>query len=236
MRVAIVDDDAVMAQACAGALTRGGMQCEHFASGEEIVAALRRTTFDVVLLDWKMPGMSGIDVLQWSARSLQSQPPFIMLTSMGDPDSVVEGLEAGAVDYIVKPEDDAIIVARVNAAARRGSFANQRPTRDYGRYTVDDMQREVFLDGAARGLTAKEFDLARMFFENLDRPMARDYLLRTIWGSSEQVETRTLDVHVSKLRSKLTLKPRNGYAIQTVFGFGYRLARHEGGGDEPVGQ
>lgn len=223
MRVAVADDEPELAAQVATILENAGIDSETFTSGKSIQTALKRDTYDVVLLDWNMPDLSGIDVLAWAVDKLEAPPRFIMLTARADQDDVVNALEAGASDYIVKPEHPAIIVARVNAVARRDATPDRERSNAYGPFTFDNLERTVSVDGDEVKLTAKEFDLANLLFRNLNRPLSRSYLLAEIWGSSEGVETRTLDMHVSRVRSKLGLRAETGFAIQSVFGFGYRL-------------
>lgn len=223
MRVAIVDDEQDLAAEMARMAESAGMTCEIFSDGTDVVTALRRSTFDVVLLDWNMPNTSGIEVLRWANDRLETPPAFILLTARGDSDDVVRGLEAGASDYIIKPEAEAIILARIRAAARRNQTRPRDRQTAHGRYSIDLSEDQISLDGQSIKLTAKEFALARVFLENIDRPLSRSYLLGEIWGSSDLVETRTLDMHVSRIRSKLGLRAENGLVIQTVFGFGYRM-------------
>ena len=230
MRVAVADDEVDLAAQVAAVLENSGISCESFSSGTAIQTALKRDTYDVLLLDWNMPGLSGLEVLNWAVGSLEAPPPIIMLTARGEQDDIVKALEAGACDYIVKPESPAIIVARVRATARRTAQPERERTSTFGPYMFDNLQRTVTVDGNEAKLTAKEFDLAALFFNNLNRPLSRSYLLAEIWGSSEGVETRTLDMHVSRIRSKLGLRADAGFAIQSVFGFGYRLERFDAQG------
>lgn len=231
MRVAVADDEVELAAQVVAVLENAGIACDSFPNGTAIQTALKRDTYDVLLLDWNMPAMSGIEVLKWAVSTMEAPPPIIMLTARSEQDDIVKALEAGACDYIVKPESPAIIVARVRAAARRNAQAERERTSTFGPYSFDNLERSVTVDGNEVKLTSKEFDLAALFFRNLNRPLSRSYLLAEIWGSSEGVETRTLDMHVSRIRSKLGLRADAGFAIQSVFGFGYRLERFDDEGE-----
>ena len=227
MQVAIADDETEISQEISHHLSNEGLSCETFRNGDEVVAALRKSTYDVILLDWNMPGRTGVEVIEWASQNLEKAPAFIIMTSRSDPEDVVRGLEAGACDFIVKPEHPSVVLARVNAAGRRVIPRNADPVVELGPYSINRSTREASLHGENIKLTAKEFSLASVFFENLERPLSRNYLLAKVWGSSDQMETRTLDMHVSRVRSKLQLRPENGVVIQTVFGFGYRLNSSE---------
>lgn len=231
MRVAVADDEVELASHMVAVLEAAGIACDSFPNGTGIQSALKRDTYDVVLLDWNMPGLTGFEVLDWAVNSLEAPPPFIMLTARSAQEDIVLALEAGASDYIVKPESAAIIVARVRAVARRNASRDRERTSTFGPFTFDNMERTVSVDGSEARLTAKEYELASLLFQNLNRPLSRGYLLSEIWGSSEGVETRTLDMHVSRIRAKLGLRAECGFAIQSVFGFGYRLESFDSQGD-----
>ncbi len=223
MRVALVDDDLDEIAEIAASLRKSGMDCSLYSSGEDLVAALRRETFDVLLLDWNMLGMSGLKVLAWARENLQPAPPVIMLTNRDRKEDIVFALDAGAADYIKKPEDAEVVRARIRAALRRDAPKVVEQAANYGAYSFDHLSQTVRFGDDLIELRQKEFRLARLLFENLNRPLSRSYLLQKVWNSSPDVETRTLDVHISRLRAKLNLRPERGYALQTIFGFGYRL-------------
>jgi DNA-binding response OmpR family regulator len=224
MRIAIADDDATVRHHIQSLLHNRGYACSTFSSGEEMVTALQRDTFDLLIVDWNMPGLSGLDVLEWLGENAVVRPSVIMMTNRADKADIVRGLDAGADDYIVKPEEDKIILARVEARLRdwKAADADLR-TVSFGTYVFDKLENSVLVAGERVDLTAKEFALARAFFENKHRPLSRAYILETIWNSVGDLPTRTLDVHVSRLRNKLKLKPENGFRLHTIFGFGYRL-------------
>jgi DNA-binding response OmpR family regulator len=224
VRIAIADDDLEIRQFVSNALTTGGHICVVFANGREMITALQRDSFDLLVIDWNMPIVEGIDVIRWAHGHMSPVPPIIVLTSRTDKSDVVQALEAGADDYIIKPEDADVILARVAAAFRRtGPRPSSERVEAFGPYHFDRLTSSVSFGGKSVALTAKEFALARLFFENFHRPLARGYILQMIWNSVADLPTRTLDMHVSRLRTKLELRPENGYSLQTVFGFGYRL-------------
>jgi DNA-binding response OmpR family regulator len=224
MRIAIVDDDATMRTYIGALLSGEGHLCTTFDNGRSVVTALSRDTFDLLCVDWNMPGLSGVEVVAWARENVASCPPILMLTSRTDERDIVEGLESGADDYLVKPASAPVILARVAALLRRA--APRRTTERYethGIYTFDRVSESVHYDGVDVALTSKEFALTAAFFENQHRALSRAYILETIWKSVGDLPTRTLDVHVSRIRTKLKLNPENGYRLQTIFGFGYRL-------------
>ncbi|PLK25874.1 response regulator transcription factor [Novosphingobium sp. TH158] len=223
MRIALVDDDPDEIVEIADSLRASGCECTLYSSGEELLAALRRETFDALLLDWNMMGMSGMKVLAWARENLNPPPPVIMLTNRDRKEDIVFALDAGAADYIRKPEDPDIVRARIRAALRERRKDATENDGTFGGFEFDSLTRVVTYDGEGVELRQKEYALARLLFENLNRPLSRSYILQKVWQSSPDVETRTLDVHISRLRAKLKLKPERGFALQTIFGFGYRL-------------
>lgn len=224
MRCAVLDDDKAQTELAAGLLRQAGYQCETFHQGRTLINRLRQDTFDLLVIDWNMPGLSGLEVLQAIRTGPHANLPVLMITSRADEADVITGLAAGADDYIVKPLHPGIFIARVEAAIRRAQL--NRPTRriaDFGRYVFDTASETVRIGGETVKLTAKEFALGLMLFDNLSRPMSRSYLLEAIWGQSPDAETRTLDAHVSRIRSKLHLRPESGFRLSPVYSYGYRL-------------
>lgn len=224
MRIAIVDDDEGSIDFVSRVLTQQGHSCVTFQRSRDVPLALQRDTYDLMILDWNMPDLSGMDIVAWARANLAVCPPVIMLTSRADKDDVAAALNAGADDFIVKPESANVIAARVEAVLRRTS-AQPVDSRieTYGPYVFDRLDETVSLNGEPVVLTSKEFALARLFFANLHKPLSRRYLMETVWKSVAELSTRTLDMHVSRIRAKLQLRSDNGFRLQTVFGYGYRL-------------
>jgi DNA-binding response OmpR family regulator len=228
MRIAIADDELEMRNFLSTLLTERGYSCAPYPGGREVITALGRDTYDMLIVDWNMNGLSGVEVIAWVRKNLKTHLPIIMLTSRSDERDIVEGLGAGADDFIIKPEKANVIAARVAALIRR-TQAQPSPDREltFGRYTFDTIAAMAKLDGEDVSLTAKEFALALALFQNMHRPLSRAYLLETVWNSVADLPTRTLDVHVSRIRNKLKLSRENGFRIQTIFGFGYRFESYD---------
>lgn len=224
MRIAIADDDVTSLAFLENVVTGMGHICAKFADGDRLSAALLRDTFDLVMLDWNMPGKTGLEVLEWMRTTVESSPPVIMLTARTAKRDVTDALNAGADDYICKPEEEGVIAARISAVLRRSTGnASMDKIAEYGGYRLDRMAQTIRHEGEDIVLTAKEFELADLLFRNRDRTLSRAYIMETIWRTSADLATRTLDMHISRVRSKLSLKPENGFRIFTVFGYGYRL-------------
>lgn len=230
MRVLIADDDEDVRHFVESSLGSGGHSCVAFANGRAVVTELARNTYDLLILDWNMPGYTGLEIIDWVQANLDPVPALIVMTSRNDKEDIVRALEAGADDYIVKPETADVILARVSSVLRRsgiGKSADRFEQR--GRYQFDKLSSSVEFDGRKAQLTAKEFDLVNLFFDNLQRPLSRDYIMERVWKNVSGLSTRTLDMHVSRLRTKLDLRAESGYSLQTVFGYGYRLDTFEYG-------
>lgn len=226
MRIAVVDDDPEMIADLVRRLGARGLAVEAFASGAALRTALVRDTFDAVVIDWNMPGATGLEIIEEARASLAAPPPFLMMTSRSDAADIVAALTAGASDYIVKPAQIEVLHARIAAAVRERSRLGLAPLVRFDGYTIEPARRAISLNGQELGLTQKEFELAALLFDRLDRPLSRGYLLSQVWSAAAGVETRTLDMHISRIRNKLHLCPENLYVLQTVFGFGYRLSRY----------
>lgn len=230
MRIAVADDEQSVREFTSDLLKEGGHLCTLFSNGRELVTALQRDTFDLVIVDWSMPGQSGVEVIQWARANVKPCPPFILLTSRLEKDDIVAGLTAGADDYIVKPEAAHVIRARVEAVLRRSQPPEpQSRIEEFGIYAFDKMDEVVSFGGLRVDLTPRELGLALLLFRNPNRAFSRAYILETLWKSVGDLPTRTLDMHVSRIRAKLQLGPENGYRLQTVFGYGYRLERYDEG-------
>ena len=223
MHIAVADDDPELLERLSEALREAGHDFDSFSEGLTLMRSLRRQTYDVVLLDWNMPGASGYDIVREAIETLQAPPAFILLTSRSAPEDIVDALRAGASDYIVKPESRRVIVARIEAAYRQRNPPRKTSREEYGEFVIDHQAEKIFRAGEHLALTTKEFALATLFFANIDRPLSREFLSRRVWGTSSDIQSRTLDVHVSRIRIKLGLRPENGFALKTVFAFGYRL-------------
>lgn len=180
-----------------------------------------------MLFDWMLPDMDGEQMLQWVRTNLDTRVPVIFLTNVASEEQIAGILRMGADDYVVKPPRRLELLARIEAVLRRVT-----PEQDAGgaieagRFRIFPAQRRIERDGATVQLTAKEYELAGFLFANVGRLLSRDHLLKSIWGLNDNVATRTLDTHISKVRSKLGLTPDNGYRIASVQNFGYRLERY----------
>jgi DNA-binding response OmpR family regulator len=228
MRIAVLDDDQAQTDLICQTLSAAGHICHAFSSGRELVRQLRRQTFDLLVLDWNVPDMSGEEVLRWVRQSLSDRQPVLFLTSRGRETDITSILNLGADDYVVKPTAASVLLARVSSLLRRAYQLSDSATREvYGDYDFNLMAKQVLLKGTAVALTPKEFELALLLFQHLSRPLSRAHILDVIWKQVTDIPSRTLDTHVSMLRAKLDLRPEQGYRLTPIYGYGYRLERVE---------
>jgi len=224
-RVQIVEDSPDIAELVRHYLTRAGYEATTFSSGRDALIHARQTPPDLVVLDIMLPGMDGMQVCQ----ALRAEPstanvPIIMLTARGEEADRVRGLELGADDYVTKPFSPKELVARVAALLRRTERAQQtQPPAtllQYGPIAMNLDRHEVRIGADEIKLTAKEFLLLQYLLEHRGRVLSRDRLLTDVWGYQYTGGTRTVDVHVRRLREKIPLLVT---ALETVKQFGYKL-------------
>ena len=222
-RVLVVEDDADIAQLLAHYLEKAGLSTEVLSSGRDALAAIAARPPDLLILDLMLPQVDGLEVCRIT-RSNQATAsiPIIMLTARGEESDRIVGLELGADDYIAKPFSPNELVARVRALLRRAKRAAplDGSAMAYGSITVDSGQHTVAVAGVEVALTAKEFLLLEYLLQHRGRVLSRDLLLTDVWGYRYTGGTRTVDVHVRRLREKLPLLTR---ALVTVKQFGYKL-------------
>jgi DNA-binding response OmpR family regulator len=222
-RVLIVEDEQDIAGLIKHTLERGGgTEAEIVGSGDAALKAVAARPPDLIILDLNLPVLSGTEVCRvLRSRSDARHVPIIMLTAKTSESDRVAGLELGADDYVTKPFSLRELNARVRAVLRRSTVAAERPaTYEGARLTADFDAVAVAVDGDSVRLTRREFELLRYLVQNKNRVVSRDRLLERVWGYERLVETRSVDVHVGRLRSKLG---EAGRQIETVVGLGYRF-------------
>ena len=221
-RILVVEDDPDIAQLIAHYLEKAGHTAECLTSGAAVIPHARVTVPDLVLLDLMLPGMDGLMVCQaLRAQRETAGIPIIMLTARVEEGDRIAGLELGADDYVTKPFSPGELTARITALLRRAQRgAAPAALLRYGPLVVDVDRHTVRIDGEEVRLTAKEFLLLQYLIEHRGRVLSRDLLLTDVWGYQYTGGTRTVDVHIRRLREKL---PALADAIVTVKQFGYRL-------------
>ncbi len=235
MRIAVLDDDSAQADLVCQTLSAAGHVCHAYGAGRELVRQLRRQTFDLLVLDWNVPDMSGEEVLRWVRESLSERLPVLFMTSRGQESDITSILNIGADDYVVKPVPAAVLLARVGSLLRRAYHLKPPAAREvFGEFEFDLHAKHVVVRGTKVAVTQKEFELALLLFQHLSRPLSRAHILDVIWKQATDIPSRTMDTHVSMLRSKLGLRPEHGYRLTPIYGYGYRLERLQSASDAPA--
>jgi two-component system, OmpR family, response regulator MtrA len=217
-RILVVDDDQALAEMIGIVLRSEGFEPEFSMDGTEAVDVFHATKPDLVLLDVMLPGIDGIEVCR--RIRAESGTPIIMLTARGDTTDVVQGLESGADDYVVKPFNPKELVARIRTRLRPA--AAESGVLVVGDLTVDVPGHEVRRADKAISLTPLEFDLLRALAEKPNQVFTREMLLEQVWGYHYKADTRLVNVHVQRLRAKIEHDPDNPRIVTTVRGVGYR--------------
>jgi DNA-binding response OmpR family regulator len=227
-RILIVEDEPLIADSLGYSLERAGFEVTIARDGLQALQQAGLAQPDLVVLDWILPGLDGIEVCRRLRAA--SAVPIIMLTARGEEDDRVTGLDFGADDYLVKPFGFRELLARIRATLRRVNLdqtAMAAGPLTIGQVCLDRAAHRVTKAGAALDLTAREFALLDVLMGQAGRVLARDRLLDAVWGASWVGDPRTLDVHVRWLRLKLEDDPADPRYIQTVRGVGYRFAAPE---------
>ena len=215
--VMVVDDDQDLAEMLSIVLTGAGMEVDLVNRGDQVLDLFNSHTPDLVLLDVMLPGIDGIEVCKIIREN--SMVPIVMLTAKGDTQDVVLGLEAGADDYMVKPFKPQELVARINTRLRRSTKVGSLSIFDL---VIDQLEHKVLKDGKEIALTRLEFDLLATLAKEPGRVFTREALLSEVWGYQHAADTRLVNVHVQRLRSKIESDADNPEYVLTVRGVGYK--------------
>ncbi|MGC5171534.1 response regulator [Micromonospora sp. DT81.3] len=223
-RVLLVEDEPDLAEPLAYLLRREGYDVEIAEDGPDALVAFRDNGADIILLDLMLPGMSGTEVCRQIRTT--SSVPIIMLTAKDSEVDIVVGLELGADDYVTKPYSARELLARMKSVLRR--FANVESDLDdrvleSGRVSLDIDRHTVSVDGKVINMPLKEFELLEVLMRNAGRVLTRGQLIDRVWGSDYFGDTKTLDVHIKRIRSRIEENPSEPVALVTVRGLGYRF-------------
>lgn len=221
--VLIVEDEPPLVELLSYNLEKAGFQAHIARDGDEAILAVEERKPDLVLLDWMLPYVSGIEICRRIRRNPETRDlPIIILTARGEEDDRIRGLEAGADDYVVKPFSPSELVARVRAVLRRTRPAFDKDNLTYGDITMDLTTHRVSRNDAPVDLGPTEFRLLRFMMEHPGRVFSREQLLDSVWGHDAYIEPRTVDVHIRRLRKAMNL-PGTTDLIRTVRSAGYAL-------------
>lgn len=232
MRIALLEDDPLLAKMIQGWLAEAGYDCQVFGLGKKFIYHLCQDTFDLIVLDWMLPDTDGIEVLRWIREHIDWPIPVLFVTGKDEESDIVLALEQGADDYMVKPVKHKELLARIRALSRRAIPKNDKQqVLEFGQYRFDLIAHKSYLNDVPIDLTQKEFDLVLFLFRYAGRVISRGHILESVWGRNPALNTRTVDTHISRLRSKLQLGPEHGWQLKAVYQHGYRLEPLEASND-----
>jgi DNA-binding response OmpR family regulator len=224
MRIAILEDDPSQLELLGHWVALAGHDPQRFEHGEELLKSIGQESFDLLILDWNLPDISGIDVLRRLRQGLKT--PVIFCTSRDGQDDVVAALREGANDYLQKPIRRMELLARIESVTRRARITHEKQgSFDVDSFHVDCTARTITRDGVSAELSGKDFDLAALFLSNVGRLLSRRYIHESVWEHNRPVTSRTIDTHVSRIRGKLGLIYERGWELKAVYAHGYRLER-----------
>ncbi len=221
LRVALLEDDQDQAARMRSWIEGAGHHCMVFSNAESFQQEFRKCTIDVIAIDWGLGERSGLEVLRWLRQTAASDIPVIFITARQAEEDIVTALEVGADDYLVKPAREKEVLARLKALARRAQ--PEAEVLEFPPYRFETGNRQVMFNDEIVRLTEKEYDLALFMFRNRGRVLSRQHLLTTVWGTSAELNTRTVDTHASRLRKKLQLSSSGRWKLTSIYQHGYRL-------------
>ncbi len=224
MRIALIEDDPAQARQLLNWLATADHHVHHYSNGATFLRALHLESFDLIIMDWGLPDISGIELVK-SLRQSDALVPVLFITSRDSEQDIIEALTSGADDYLVKPPRQGETLARISALQRRSQAGSDDTLKalQFGPYNFDCERNTITRGDAVLQFTHKEFELARFLFQNRNRLLSRSHLLESVWGLNADVTTRTVDVHASKIRRKLGLSAESGWRLASVYQYGYRL-------------
>jgi len=234
MRIAALDDEAYQLELIRHTMELIGHECHGYGEGKSLLRDLHHETFDLLILDWGLPDIEGPRVVRWIREDLRSTMPILFVTNRRDEQDLVEGLAAGADDFMTKPIGVPALQARVRALLRRAYPIQHESELNFRDYQFHPPTRTLRIGGRPVELSRREYQLALFLFQNLGRLLSREHLREAIWGLGAETPSRSLDTHVSRLRLKLDLQPANGFLLSAVYGLGYRLEALEGAQLSPL--
>jgi DNA-binding response OmpR family regulator len=225
MRITVFDEDQSQRALLLDALTAAAHACEVFADAKALLSHLRRDKIDLLILHGSLTQGGGIDLLPW-VREQSSAVPVLFISHAANQDDILAALSAGITDYVIKPLRRADLLARVEVQLRR-AYPSYRPAEhdQFGKYLFDSRAARLTMDDKAIALTQKEFELALFLFRNIGRPLSRATIQEAVWAQEIDFASRTIDTHISRVRSKLALQPTNGYKLAPVYSYGYQLEK-----------
>jgi DNA-binding response OmpR family regulator len=224
MHIAILDNDPGRVELIRESLARLGHQCRHFSAGQLLLEHLLHERFDLFVIDLQTADGDFSKLVLAIRTKNPAEAPILVLTERSAEEAIIEAMEAGAGDYMVKPVRRGELATRVQVLLKR-AYPNLPGGEQFyfGQYAFEAHTGRLTKAGKPVDVTHKEFELALLLFRNIGRPLSRAYIREAIWTGESDVPSRTMDTHVSRVRSKLGLRPENGFRLVPVYSYGYRL-------------
>jgi len=226
LNIAILEDEPAQSQLIESWLITDNYNCDIFSTGQSLLDQLESSRYDLLLVDWELPDINGPEVMQIIRQTLKIDTPIIFITSRDSEDDIVTALNTGADDYLVKPVRQFEFLARVKANTKRTQDKLAESDKiEHTPYTFNSANQQAFVHGNIVELSSKEFELAFFIFSNEGQLLERKEILSAVWQQEADLNTRTVDTHMSIIRKKLAISPENGWRLKSIYGHGYRLER-----------
>lgn len=225
LNIGLLEDDQPQSEMLCGWLQEEGYTVASAASGAQFIQLVKNQLFDLLILDWELPDTTGYQVLKQLRQLMTLDTPILFTTQRDEEQDIVSALEAGADDYLIKPLRKAELLARLKAVIRRSSAEETEKVLTLGPIELDLNTHTARVNGEEVKLTNKDFDLAAFIFSNFGKILSREYLLKMVWGIGQDISTRTVDMHISRIRRKLNINQSIGYSLKTIYQHGYRLEK-----------
>ena len=199
-------------------------ECHIYGTGESLLEELTKSSFDLLMIDWELPDITGDKILKWVRENIGWALPVVFVTGHDATEDIVAMLETGADDYMTKPINLKEMLARITALVRRSQLPEvDNDVLEIDTFVLDYKHHRFTMSDVEVNLTRKEFELAAYLFEHVGQLISREKLLMKIWGYGPEITTRTIDIHISRIRKKLSLIEENGWKLTSIYHKGYRL-------------
>ena len=226
MDIALLEDNPSDARLIKNYLESSGHVCHVFETGKSLINDLQDRKYSILVIDWELPDICGDKILDWVRTNVGDNLPVMFVTGHDSTEDIVSMLEAGADDYMTKPVNLMELLARISALVRRSKVnIKNREVIKIDPFTLDFHHRRITKSGIEISLTPKEFELAGYLLRNIGDLISRNQLLENIWGYGPEIQTRTIDIHISRIRKKLSLIEDFGWKLTSIYHKGYRLER-----------
>jgi DNA-binding response OmpR family regulator len=226
MDIALLEDNPSDARLFRHYIESSGHACTVYATGQSLIDDFNKRAYSLLIIDWELPDITGDKILRWVRKNIGQDLPVIFITGRDATEDIVAMLDIGADDYMIKPVNLEEMLARLTALARRSRvLGKSADSICIEPYTLDCTCHRISKQGVEISLTPKEFELARCLLENIGDLLSRAELLQKIWGYGPEIHTRTIDIHISRIRKKLNLTEEHGWKLISIYQKGYRLER-----------